>query len=213
MEMLSGVSSFIKKNLSLKQPNDNSVERSAPRPGDRMEDGFLLVGQSTSERSTVYTNSFQANQIDCPPGYSEVAQSNGLPSYSDYQSRSQLYSPTVDNSDFKYGNPFQTGMPTTQSRASSSGVQHENAALAGMAYSSPGEANFGDTSAKSPIADVPFTLGANLGLLSAADELRASDLLNQRTFDHSCYEYDFSVEIKFLTEHGSFNADMDWQGY
>ena len=71
--MLSGVSNFIKKNLSLKQQNNDSLEQSSgPRPGDRVEDDFLLVGETASERSTVYTNSFRANQVNCPPGYSEV---------------------------------------------------------------------------------------------------------------------------------------------
>ena len=71
MEMLSGVSNFIKKNLSLKQGNSDSGDQ-AQRPGDRVEDGFLLVGDSASERNTVYTKSYRANQMDLPPGYSEV---------------------------------------------------------------------------------------------------------------------------------------------
>lgn len=208
--MLSGVSNFIKKNLSLKQQNNDSLEQSlGPRPGDRVEDDFLLVGETASERSTVYTNSFRANQVNCPPGYSEAAQS-GLPSYSEYTSHVQQYSPTIDNSDFRYGNPFQTGMPTTHSGASCSRTQ-DNVTSTGLPYSSPGEAVNREATYRSAIADVPFTLGATSAVSSSVNELRANDLLSQRTFDYSCYDYDFSLEIKFLTEHGSFNADMDWQ--
>ena len=71
LRMLSGVSNFIKKNLSLKQESSDSGNQ-AQRPGDRVEDGFLLVGDSASERNTVYTNSYRANQAELPPGYSEV---------------------------------------------------------------------------------------------------------------------------------------------
>ena len=77
----------------------------------------------------------------------------------------------------------------------------------GLPSSSSGEPS------KSAIADVPFTLGCNTELLSSLRELGSSDLLTQKTFDSNCYEYDFSLEMKFLTEYGSFSGDMDWQGY
>ena len=76
--MLSSVSSFIKKSLPLKLTNGDAPDQagrgqeSSQRPGDRVEDGFLLVGNTASERTTVYTSSFQANRVDCPPGYLDV---------------------------------------------------------------------------------------------------------------------------------------------
>ena len=137
----------------------------------------------------------------------QVSQSGGLPSYTDYQSRSQLYSPTVDNSNFQYGNPFQTGMPTTQT-----GAPYENPTSTGWTNSSPGASNCGEASNMSAIADIPFALGATTNVYSSISELKTSDLLRQRMFDYSCYEYDFSLEMRFLAEHGDYNADMDWQG-
>ena len=79
--------------------------------------------------------------------------------------------------------------------------------------SSTGASNGGEASYKSAIADVPFALGATSNVYSSISELKTSDLLRQRTFDYNCYEYDFSLEMRFLAEHGDFNnADMDWQG-
>ena len=69
--MLSGVSNFIKKNLSLRQGASECGDQ-ALRPDDRVEDGFLLVGDTASERNTIFTDSYRANQAELPPGYSEV---------------------------------------------------------------------------------------------------------------------------------------------
>ena len=138
----------------------------------------------------------------------QVSPNGHLPSYTDYQKHSQFYSPTVDNSNFQYGNPFQTGMPTTQTR-----TPNENPTPTGWTNSSTGASNGGDTSYKSAIADIPFTLGATSNVYSSISELKTSDFLRQRTFDYTRYEYDFSVEMRFLAEHGDYNnADMDWQG-
>ena len=79
--MLSGVSNFIKKSLPLRLTGEDSPDQpyrergSSQRGDDRVEDGFLLVGDTASDRSTVYTSSYRANQVDRPPGYSEVCAS------------------------------------------------------------------------------------------------------------------------------------------
>lgn len=201
--MLSSVSNYIKKNVFLRQSNNDLTDNRA-RPGDRLEDGFLLVGDTASEKTIVNASNYTPKPTDCPPGYSEVSQNSGLPSYSDYQNQNQQNSPTIDNSDFRYGNPFQTGMPTTLSGASGSGLQHEN--------SSPGSHEVGENSYNCAIADVPFTFGATSSVFASVNDQRMSDLLKQRTFDHACYEYDFSLEMRFLAEHGNYDGDMDWQG-
>ena len=80
-KMLSGVSNFIKKSLPLRLTGEDSPDQpyrergSTQRGDDRVEDGFLLVGDTASDRSTVYTSSYRANQVDRPPGYSEVCAS------------------------------------------------------------------------------------------------------------------------------------------
>ena len=137
----------------------------------------------------------------------QVSGNGELPSYSEYTSQSQYYSPTVDNSNFQYGNPFQTGMPTTHTRASSSEMQLETLTSMGSPDSSSGVTHM------SAISDVPFTLGGNVDLFNSFRELCSSGLLYQQTFDHNCYEYDFSLEMKFLMEHERCNTDMNWQDY
>ena len=55
----------------LKQFGQKEEQRSNTHPNDKVEDGFLVVGQTRSEKSTVITSEFQFDQ-DTPPDYMEV---------------------------------------------------------------------------------------------------------------------------------------------
>lgn len=74
----------------------NSDPSTAPehRDSDREEDGFLLVGETLSERTTVLGN--QKCTIDQPPAYSQIIMSNPVWS-SDTASSNQLTPSTRNN--------------------------------------------------------------------------------------------------------------------
>jgi hypothetical protein len=39
---------------------------------DRVEDGFLLVGDTASERTIINARNFRGDEMDAPPNYREV---------------------------------------------------------------------------------------------------------------------------------------------
>lgn len=55
----------------LKQFGPKEEQRSNTQPNDKEEDGFLVVGQTRSEKTTIITSEFQSDQ-DAPPDYMEV---------------------------------------------------------------------------------------------------------------------------------------------
>ncbi|KAK3085522.1 hypothetical protein FSP39_004582 [Pinctada imbricata] len=55
------------------------TQSSEPRPSDLEEDGFLVVGETQSERTTIRAQDFQGN-IDQPPEYNQ-AQVSSCASY------------------------------------------------------------------------------------------------------------------------------------
>lgn len=161
------------------------------RPGDRLEDGFLLVGQTASERNTVIAGNFQYQSTDAPPGYKDVMDTDGLPDYSAYSSVMNQYSPTVDISQhpgIKYGNPKSHVGTSPSSSGAACNKETTNR------QSTP-------SSSFSPVSDIPFILGPCVRSCLIASDLKNSNILYQQTFDASIYEYDFNVELNFLHGH------------
>ena len=66
----------------LKQFGQKEEQRSNTHPNDKVEDGFLVVGQTRSEKSTVITSEFQFDQ-DTPPDYMEASGNTDLPNYTE----------------------------------------------------------------------------------------------------------------------------------
>ena len=51
-----------------------SVDDNARRPGDEIEDGFLVVGETRSDRTTIRTTEFDSQHVDAPPSYDKQMQ-------------------------------------------------------------------------------------------------------------------------------------------
>ena len=56
---------------SSRQGETTCTQRAPRQAGDLEEDGFLVVGETSSERTTVYTHSFTGN-LDSPPQYNHL---------------------------------------------------------------------------------------------------------------------------------------------
>jgi hypothetical protein len=108
-----------------------------------------------------------------------------------------MQSPTLDVTQFpgiQHGNPLQTGSTTVNS-GTLPHVQQQNL-----------------KSSRTAISDVPFVLGNGLQSPSIVQEMRSSNIFQQKTFDYSLYEYNFNVEVSFLSEQENFsnNERMDF---
>lgn len=55
-------------------------------------------------------------------------------------------------------------------------------------------------STRTAISDVPFVLGNGLQSPSIIQEMRSSNIFQQKTFDYSLYDYNFNLERSFLRE-------------
>ncbi|KAK6166617.1 hypothetical protein SNE40_023267 [Patella caerulea] len=67
-------SSIIGKLKELTQPNDALLPSPMPTDGqgnDTEEDGFLVVGETRSERTTIVGNEFNSATVDAPPSYNQ----------------------------------------------------------------------------------------------------------------------------------------------
>lgn len=169
---------------------------------DRVEDGFLLVGDTASERTIINARNFNADSVDAPPNYGEVSR-NCLPSYQDYTSNMSAQSPTLDISQFSgipHGNPFSTGSPTVAARS-----QNDQQQCSAQGFSD-------GRSGRSAISDVPFVLGNGLQFSSSVQEIRSSSVLQQKSFDYSIYDYNFNLERAILNEHDAYreNEGMEY---
>ncbi|KAK3603586.1 hypothetical protein CHS0354_017300 [Potamilus streckersoni] len=168
--------SFLKsitRSISSSDENSLPVQQSH---SDRIEDGFLLVGQTRSERTTVYTDRFNKN-VGAPPQYGEIRQHEEfLPSYKEYTSNSVQYSP----------NPTP---PQGQDTNFCEDRQMD-------------QMNLLVPSSKSAIADVPFVLACDTGILNSLQELKGGFFLWQNHFCVEKYDYDFAVELSYLKEFG-----------
>ncbi|KAL3832526.1 hypothetical protein ACJMK2_024161 [Sinanodonta woodiana] len=180
--MLSFLKSFT-RSASTSDDNSLSVQQSQINTlNDRTEDGFLLVGQTQSERTTVYTDRFN-NNVGAPPQYREIRQhEQPLPSYKEYTSNMMQYS--------LYPTPPQ-GQDTNLT---------ENVQMDKMNFLAP--------CSKSAIADVPFVLACDTGILKSLKELQSGTFLWQNHFCVEKYDYDFRVELSFLKE---FGGDINFE--
>jgi hypothetical protein len=105
-----------------------------------------------------------------------------------------MQSPTLDVSQFpaiQHGNPFQTGSTTVNS-GTLPHVHQQNR-------------NSDLKSSRTAVSDVPFVLGNGLQSPSIVQEMRSSNIFQQKTFDYSLYEYNFNVEMSFLSEQENFS--------
>ncbi|KAL4222379.1 hypothetical protein ACF0H5_018418 [Mactra antiquata] len=155
---------------------------------DHEDDGFLLVGNTASERTTTEARNFNSDVIDAPPNYNQVSQSY-LPSYHDYLSSSQTQSPSLDVSHFpgiQHGNPNSTGSSNSCARSQASVQPQEN--------------NFSEIRTRTAISGIPFELCNSLLGGDSFSEFRNS-IYQQKRFDYTLYDYDFSLERSFLQQH------------
>ncbi|XP_033762087.1 uncharacterized protein LOC117343726 isoform X1 [Pecten maximus] len=147
---------------------------------DSEQDGFLVVGQSRSERTTVRTCDFIGN-VNSPPDYQSVTQnqniadvSDNLPSYTQY-CRSLSTSSSMSMETSQYTN--------YQNTASTDYMEDQ--------YDTHGH--------KTAVSDVPFVLNPQIQTVV--------DIIHGRTpsLDHhqinlSQYTYDFSLENSTVNE-------------
>ncbi|XP_063416635.1 uncharacterized protein LOC134698888 [Mytilus trossulus] len=138
-------------------------QRSLSRNSDQEEDGFLVVGQTKSEKTTIVASEFNSN-IDRPPNYMEV-DNQALPDYSAALSREV----------------------TPNNRQCTSDV-----------YQQSGDNTNNDYSANA-LQDVPFSVNPKLQLMWGVGHM---GMPNQRCYDPSKYDYDFTLEYSIL--HSSF---------
>ncbi|XP_045168954.2 uncharacterized protein LOC123531776 [Mercenaria mercenaria] len=205
--MFSSIIQNIAKPFNRSHSNQSTGSATGPATGrdDRVEDGFLLVGDTASERTIINARNFRADTIDAPPNYKE-ASNNCLPSYQDYTASMHSQSPTLDVSQFpdiQHGNPFQTGSTTVNTGREAHGLQQRN----------PTDQGFADMkSARTAISDVPFVLGNGLQSPRVVQEMRSSNIFQQKTFDYSLYDYNFNLERSFLNEQEGYreNESMEF---
>ncbi|XP_071152065.1 uncharacterized protein [Mytilus edulis] len=134
-------------------------QRPLSRNSDQEEDGFLVVGQTKSEKTTIVSSEFNSN-IDRPPNYMEV-DNQALPDYSSALSREV----------------------TPNNRQCTSDV-----------YQQSGDNTNNDYSANA-LQDVPFSVNPKLQLMWGVGHM---GMPNQRRYDPSKYEYDFTLEYSIL---------------
>lgn len=192
--MFSSIINNISKPFHRSQSNQQTTEcPSGISRNDRLEDGFLLVGDTASERTTIQARNFRADIIDAPPAYGQLSNCD-LPSYQNYTSGTYAQSPTLDVTQFpglKHGSPFQTGSTTVNSWSQNSERQNVN----------PSQGFTARISNKTAISDVPFELGHGLQTSTVISDSQRESIFQQKTFDFAHYDYDFSLELSLLREH------------
>lgn len=203
--MLGNLLHSVTKHIQRSNSNKQTTSLQPESRNDREEDGFLLVGQTASERTTVYAKNFRVNQVDAPPNYNEVLNKSGnLPSYKEYASGLCMQSPTLDASKFpgiQYGSPLQSGSTTVNTRHQCSELE----------YGRPSQWFTVTSSNRNAISDVPFVLGEGLQLSPVVSDSQRGDIFRQKAFDFSLYDYDFSLERSLLREEDMFidNEEME----
>lgn len=177
-EMFSALTRPLNRFSSNEGRHDNSNSSESRQTRDSEEDGFLLVGQSRSERTTVRACDFSAN-INSPPDYQSVTQNSDKPmehppTYTDY-CRS-LSSSSNASMELSVGvNMYQSAMSVG---SSSVGPQYD--------------------SHQTAVSDVPFVLAPEIQVM--VDVLQGhAPSRPQRQTSVLQYNYDFSLENSVLS--------------
>ncbi|XP_013399101.1 uncharacterized protein LOC106165441 [Lingula anatina] len=169
-----------------KSPSSNSQFHVA-RVEDKEEDGFLLVGETTAERSTVHAG--QLSQQNLPPSYSHyaygVSQQSQVnpPNYSCVQAQMQQAADSVPSPHYsQYNNqPMRTSVTDFSNSAEFSEVVTPSTA--------------------SVLSGVPFQLAYGLEVALNTDNQTQSQFSRiQSQPDWSKYDYDFSLERGVVRE-------------
>ncbi|XP_069110622.1 uncharacterized protein [Argopecten irradians] len=167
--------------------SNNSGRRETVNPPERgqtqdnVQDGFLVVGQSRSERTTVRACDFTDN-VNSPPDYHSVAQnqdiaddSNNLPSYTQYcRSLSTSSSMSIESSQYTNFN---------QNTTSANYMENQ--------YDTLGH--------KTAVSDVPFVL--NPQIQTVVNIIHGQTLpFDRHQVNLSQYTYDFSLENSMVND-------------
>ncbi|XP_052248575.1 uncharacterized protein LOC127856414 isoform X1 [Dreissena polymorpha] len=194
---LSSLSRPFNRSTSVHSQKDAPLDETH-RGSEHEADGFLLVGQTASERTTVYGNMFNSSGMDAPPSYEQM-QGSGFHRFSGQTGHSLAFqSPTLDVSQWRKSNPGASMHADENSQpladqSDSLSTRHHVGALTG----------------------VPFQMCKQLSSLQTHRHICSSDIWHLSDFDLSRYEYDFNIEQSYLDEHpNSIEQDsMQWSRY